>query len=122
MNCANLCVARAFALSSRRRGARLAKSKRRRHPVQRDEPVTPRAIVCAAVLLLFSVGAQAQQPISCSNFRHNEDGSWTPVKEMTIGSPGHEARFGPEMSLRAGVVVNGVDLAGLLDVMCGVRN
>ena len=77
------------------------------------------SVASAVILLLFSSAAPAQQPIACSDFRHNEDGSWTPLKSVTIGGPHQAAQFGPDMSLRAGVVVNGVDLAGLLDVMCG---
>ncbi|HXY57109.1 MAG TPA: hypothetical protein VEH76_00860 [Methylocystis sp.] len=79
------------------------------------------AMATAATLLLLSSAAPAQQPISCSDFRHNEDGSWTPLKSVTIGGPQRTAQFGPDMTLRAGVVVNGVDLGGLLDVMCGVK-
>jgi len=76
------------------------------------------AISSVVLLLLLFSAAAAQQPISCSDYRHNGDGSWTPLKEITIRGPHQTAQFAPDMSLRAGAVVNGVDLAGLLDVMC----
>ena len=79
------------------------------------------AIASAVFLLLLSSSAPAQQAISCSDYHQNDDGSWTPLKRVTIGGPDHSVQFGPDQSLRAGVVVNGVDLAGLLDVMCGAR-
>ena len=74
-----------------------------------------------ALLPVLSSAAPAQQAISCPDFRHNEDGSWTPLKNITISGPNRSAEFGPGMSLRAGVVVNGVDLGELLDVMCAIQ-
>ena len=81
-----------------------------------------RTVIAAAVfLLLLSHSAPAQQAISCSDFRQNDDGSWTPLKIVTISGPKQSAQFGPDESLRAGIVVKGVDLAGLLDVMCAMK-
>jgi len=81
----------------------------------------PTVMISAMALLLCCAPALAQQPISCSDFRRNDDGTWTPLKTVTIGAPQHQVQFGPDMSLRPGAVVNGVDLGGLLDVMCGVK-
>jgi hypothetical protein len=78
-------------------------------------------IIAAAMLPVLSSAAPAQQAISCPDFRHNEDGSWTPLKNITIAGPNRQAEFRPGMSLRAGVVVNGVDLGGLFDVMCAIQ-
>jgi hypothetical protein len=79
-------------------------------------------IVAVAMLPVLTSAAPAQQAISCPDFRHNEDGSWTPLKNITIAGPNRQAEFGPDMSVRAGVVVNGVDLGGLLDLMCEGRS
>jgi hypothetical protein len=77
------------------------------------------AIVAIVLQMLCCATASAQQPFSCSDFERHEDGAWTPRRKITIGGPGGAVEFGPETALRAGAVQKGVDLGGLLDVMCG---
>lgn len=59
------------------------------------------------------------QTIDCSNFRHNEDGSWTPVSQFTITNQnGSQVSMGPGVSFRPGVQFSGIDLATLLNQQC----
>jgi hypothetical protein len=80
-----------------------------------------RMMTALALLPLLSSATRAQEAITCSGFERHEDGSWSPLKTITIRGPNREARFEPGMRLRAGEVTQGVDLGGLLDVMCGTR-
>jgi hypothetical protein len=59
------------------------------------------------------------QILDCSKFRHNEDGSWTPISQFTITNQnGSHVSMGPGVSFRPGVQFSGIDLATLLNQQC----
>jgi hypothetical protein len=59
------------------------------------------------------------QTFDCSNFRHNEDGSWTPLSQITITiQNGSRVSMGPGVSFRPGVQFSGIDIAELLNQKC----
>jgi hypothetical protein len=87
--------------------------------------------LCAITLAMvsFSIFAQGpsavgQQPpgpptleslhLTCSDFKHNQDGTWSPVHPMQIGA----AAIGPSNSLREGTYVADYDLAAMLNKVC----
>jgi hypothetical protein len=53
------------------------------------------------------------QPLDCSQFRHNEDGSWTPISQLTVTS----SPYGGQIYVGPRVVV-GIDLATKLNQQC----
>ena len=73
-----------------------------------------------AFLALCCMGLSAiGQPLDCSNFRHNEDGSWTPVRQFTITAPNfRQMSMAPGMSFHPGVQLFGMDIATLLNQQC----
>ncbi len=50
--------------------------------------------------------------ISRSDFRQNPDGSWSPIRDISLGD---NIKIGPSMSFRKGVLFNGVDIAKKLE-------
>jgi hypothetical protein len=79
-------------------------------------------ILPAASLGVLPAAAQPaeQTPtIRCSAFQDNHDGSWSPKQPITIATPGGgQVNLTPGVSLRPGVSLNGIDLAGLLEQQC----
>lgn len=83
-----------------------------------------------AVTVVFAVPAFAQDkplelgqptppspaaaPPNCADFRHNPDGSWSPVHPVTVGDVtiSRKGNFAP------GTVVGGVDIAAQLNQQC----
>jgi hypothetical protein len=53
------------------------------------------------------------QPLDCSQFRHNEDGSWTPISQLTVTS----SPYGGQIYVGPRVLV-GIDLATKLNQQC----
>ena len=54
-----------------------------------------------ALLTVFGMSVPAiGQPLDCSQFRHNEDGSWTPISQLTVTSSpyGGQIYVGPRDS------------------------
>ncbi len=67
-----------------------------------------------ALLAIFYIGPSAQgQTLDCTQFRHNEDGSWTPISQLTVtsGAYGGQIYVGPR-------VFASVDLATKLNQQC----
>jgi hypothetical protein len=52
--------------------------------------------------------------LTCSDFRLNHDGSWSPLHPLQIA----DAAIGPRSTLRAGTDVAGYDLAAMLNKVC----
>ena len=52
--------------------------------------------------------------LSCSDFKLNQDGSWSPVHPMQIGA----AAIAPSTTLREGTHVADYDLAAMLNKVC----
>jgi hypothetical protein len=91
--------------------------------------VSFRASFFAIALGLLCLNAFAQTPatppgptlkdlhLSCSDFRHNKDGSWSPLHPVQLGG----------VQLKTGVAINrggahgGVDLASLLNNECATH-
>ncbi len=78
------------------------------------------AAAMALVMASPSSFAQSAQPptlkslnLSCGDFRHNQDSSWTPLHAITIG--GVRLAGG---AFKPGVAVADVDLAALLNKEC----
>ena len=57
-------------------------------------------------------------PFRCSNFRHNSDGSWSPLRPITIKTGETTATLAPGVSFGTGVSFAGVDLAAALNRQC----
>ena len=80
------------------------------------------ALVAVSTLSLASrvLAADAPEPtldslhLTCSDFTHNDDGSWSPVR--AISSNG--VIMSPDVSYRSGVVINGVKIVALLENEC----
>lgn len=52
--------------------------------------------------------------LACSDFKHNADGSWSPVHALSV----RDATMNPGASFNTGAVFNDVDLPGLLNKEC----
>ena len=85
------------------------------------------AAMCAMVLGFTSLNAFAQAAateapapklkdlhLSCSDFKHNPDGSWSPLHPVQVG----EDKMVPGASFREGVAMSGVDVGALLNQEC----
>jgi hypothetical protein len=57
-------------------------------------------------------------PFRCSNFRHNSDGSWSPLRSVTIRTGDTTAIVAPGVSFATGASFAGVDLAAVLNRQC----
>jgi hypothetical protein len=79
-----------------------------------------RAIVALAIVvpLSGSVSAVAQEEFTCEDFQHNEDGSWSPLKDMKIAAPNGQIELGPGVSLSVWLPILGLDLAAALNEKC----
>jgi len=70
-----------------------------------------RALACSAI---FCIRPSALgQTLDCTQFRHNEDGSWTPISMLTVTSSayGGQIYVGPR-------VFASIDLATKLNQQC----
>ena len=78
------------------------------------------AIIVLSLIISLSIAgsASAQEDFTCGDFQHNEDGSWTPLKDMTIAAPNGQIEIGPGVSLTVGFPILGLDLAATLDETC----
>jgi len=67
-----------------------------------------------ALLTVFCMSVPAiGQLHDCSQFRHNEDGSWTPISQLTVTS----SPYGGQIYVGPRVFV-GIDLATKLNQQC----
>jgi hypothetical protein len=78
------------------------------------------AIVALALVMPLSIAgsAFAQEDFTCEDFQHNEDGSWAPLKDMTIAAPNGQIELGPGVSLTVGLPILDLDLAAALNEKC----
>jgi hypothetical protein len=68
----------------------------------------------AGFLTVFCLSLPAKgQPLDCSQFRHNEDGSWTPIGQLTVTT----SPYGGQIYVGPRVFV-GPDLAERLNRQC----
>lgn len=70
-------------------------------------------LVCGTMVAAGSP-ASAQSGLTCADFQHNSDGSWSPVHPVTING----VTMGPGVAFREGVSFGGVDLAAALNKQC----
>jgi hypothetical protein len=80
-----------------------------------------RALVAFSLATALSIASSAfaeQDDLTCADFQHNPDGSWTPLTAMTINAPNGQIEIGPGVSLTAGLPILGLDLAAKLDENC----
>jgi hypothetical protein len=75
-----------------------------------------------AVSAIFCIGPSALgQTLDCTQFRHNEDGSWTPISMLTVTGPGANSAtsggYGGQIYVGPRVFV-GIDLATKLNQQC----
>jgi hypothetical protein len=75
-----------------------------------------------AVSAIFCIGPSALgQTLDCTQFRHNEDGSWTPISMLTVTGPGANSAtsggYGGQINVGPRVFV-GIDLATKLNQQC----
>ncbi|HLY06081.1 MAG TPA: hypothetical protein VKR31_10065 [Rhizomicrobium sp.] len=57
-------------------------------------------------------------PFRCADFTRNSDGSWSPLRPVTIKSGDTKATLQPGESLNAGATFGGVDVAADLNRRC----
>lgn len=78
------------------------------------------AILCAGMVAAASAAVAAPAPplenlsLSCSDFTHNDDGSWNPAHPVAIAG----LVLNVIRSFRAGESIAGVDLGAILDRDC----
>jgi hypothetical protein len=77
----------------------------------RRELVTTKFAVAFFAVFCLSVSVMAE-PLDCKQFRHNDDGSWTPIGQLTVTSPyGAQTYVGPR-------IFAGPGLANRLNQQC----
>jgi hypothetical protein len=91
------------------------------------------ATVCMAIVAAVALPAQAQSvqtpqagpnspPLTCSDYKHNSDGSWAPSHEVGIMFPdGTTLSVSPSATFPAGGSYMGLPLAQLLDKQCASK-
>jgi hypothetical protein len=57
-------------------------------------------------------------PFRCANFARNRDGSWSPLRPVTIRSGDTKATLQPGVTFSAGTNFAGVDVAAQLNRQC----
>ena len=75
----------------------------------------------ALLLVLFGASAASAQStgLNCQDFRKNNDGSWSPIRPVSIQLPsGGNVVVGPGVTLRPGGQFMGFDLATVLNAQC----
>ena len=60
-------------------------------------------------------------PFRCANFTHNSDGTWSPLRPITIRTGDTKATLAPGVSFGTGARFGGVDLAAELNRRCVQR-
>ena len=91
------------------------------------------ATICTAVFAAAALPAQAQAvqtpqpgpnspPLTCSDYKHNSDGSWAPAHEVSVVFPdGTTLSVSSSVTFPAGGSYMGLPMAQLLDKQCGAK-
>lgn len=69
--------------------------------------------------LLISSSSFAQTTLTCSDFVHNPNGSWSPKHPVVIQGGGGSISMSPGVSFNPGTQFMGLDLAAALNAQCG---
>jgi hypothetical protein len=51
-----------------------------------------KALLISCLFAATGAYAQTPAPLNCAAFRHNEDGSWTPLEQVQIQGPKDQSR------------------------------
>lgn len=83
-----------------------------------------RTMLIAAALALAATGAADAQTatgraLDCADFFKNPDGTWSPVRPLTVLEPSGVAALPLGIRLRAGPVFPTSELAARLSAVCG---
>ncbi len=73
---------------------------------------------CTLLGLSIAAHAAMADGATCADFKHNADGSWSPLKPIEIKNGQGSVTVGPGTSFHEGVQFAGVDLAMMLDQRC----
>jgi hypothetical protein len=82
------------------------------------------SIIAGVIIMASSAVAQitnppsvssSATPLTCADFQHNPDGSWSPLHPVTINGV---TMGGPGVKFTVGVAFGGVDLAAALNNQC----
>lgn len=57
-------------------------------------------------------------PFRCTDFTRNSDGSWSPLRPITISTDNTRATLKPGVSISTGATYGGVDVAAELNRRC----
>jgi len=75
-------------------------------------------LACLILVIFASMAASclpgAAQSLTCRNFVRNPNGSWSPVRKISI----RKITIGPGVQFTPGVYFGGIDLAALLNRRC----
>jgi hypothetical protein len=72
----------------------------------------------AQALQVVNIGPD-RPPLKCGDFKHNPDGSWSPVREISILFPdGTTLTTAPSVTFPAGESWMGLPMAALLNEQC----
>jgi hypothetical protein len=86
-------------------------------------PLVLVAAVSAEGLTSHVIAADAPEPtldslhLTCSDFTHNDDGSWSPVRAISFNG----VIMSPDVSYRRGERINGVRIVELLENECVIH-
>jgi len=91
------------------------------------------AIVCTVMVAASALPAQAQAvqtpqggpnspPLKCGDFKHNSDGSWSPVREVALLFPdGTTLGIAPSVMFPASGSYMGLPMTQLLNTQCASK-
>jgi hypothetical protein len=78
--------------------------------------------LAGAQSILAAPVTEPSSALTCADFRHRPDGSWSPLREIIVtSSGGASVNIVPGASLARAASIGGIDLATLLDRQCAPR-
>jgi len=76
-------------------------------------------LVWLAVCMAITYTAAHAQQFNCADFQRNPDGSWSPVRQMTIlNDNGGRVSMVPGVTFKEGTKFVGVDYGAILNRQC----
>jgi hypothetical protein len=80
-----------------------------------DQIITKISLLAAACVFgLAPTVASTQSTLTCADFVRNPNGSWSPVRPITLNG----ITMGPGVAFMPGVAFGGIDLASVLNQQC----
>lgn len=79
-----------------------------------------RLIQAVALIVLIPGTANASDGLRCQDFTRRKDGSWKNVRDVDTSAPDHPKgfHFPKGLVFEAGNILDGLDVAGVLDRQC----